>query len=561
MGIVVDVPPRSANGSPRWIGSLGLALALTVVHAACGGGDDDVVSTGSSLVSTETSSVSTETSSEATDASEDLTTITGDGGASIELPVDLATADTSVASVSSLDGLPLTGDPAAFAGGVRLEPHGTTFTDPVIVTIPLLGRQQPGRALRMYHWDGVESGWAETDFFATVAPDGMSAVGEVTHFSYYILQPSAVEAVADGMFGDIEGAVLGLGDDATDADAVVAAFNEVLRAVPPRFPLFVSIPLDVPTPNGYQCFSPVGFYFEFDHQGVDGLPRPLVARQGDFDDEYVEFRIDYYRDVDVERGGAHPLSALGSFAVHVYWRSAPPRLTIGARPSSIWERDDIDVSADLSCDEQGGLAEQEIIFESDTIDSSNFSPESGETDQAGHIQTTLTTQDLWSGEHHIHGLYQWTSQDGSQNETVRATAVIIVGGLTGAWKISGSETWSNCTDPEDNGTWPGTVKFFMDELGDGTVTGGGSWPRTSESFDGRVTKTGTTTFSITGSTNYVEKYENEDGDVYWTISGSSTFEGSGSVATQTIDFTWRGQDQFGDTCSFTGRGRATYVGP
>lgn len=561
LSTLVLVPPRSANGPPRWIGSLGLALALGTVPVACDGGESGIVGAGSSPESGGSTPVSVEVGPDPPVASVALTTIRSGDGASIELPTDLATADTSVAAIVSLDGLPLTGDPGSFAGGVQLEPHGSTFAVPVTVTIPLLARQEPGRELRMYYWDGVASGWTETGSFATVAADGMSAIGHVTHFSYYILQPSAVEAVADGMFGDIEGAVLRLGDDATDADAVVAAFNEVLRAVPPRFPLFVSIPLDVPTPNGYQCFSPVGFYYEFDHQGVDGLPRPLVARQGDFDDEYVEFRVDYYRDVDVERGGAHPLSALGSFAVHVYWRSAPPRLTIGAQPSSVWERDDIGVSADLLCDEQGGLADQEIVFDSDTIGSSDFSPESGDTDQAGHIRTTLSTQDLLPGEHHIDASYQWTSQDGSQNETVRATAVITVGGLTGTWKISGSETWSNCTDPEDNGTWPGTVKFFMVELGDGAVTGGGSWPRTSESFDGRVTKTGTTTFSINGSTDYVEKYENDDGDVYWTISGSSTFEGTGSVATQTIDFTWRGQDQFGDTCSFTGRGRATYVGP
>jgi hypothetical protein len=46
----------------------------------------------------------------------------------------------------------------------------------------------------------------------------------------------------------------------------------------------------------------------------------------------------------------------------------------------------------------------------------------------------------------------------------------------------------------------------------------------------------------------------------WRTYGVAGFSGTGSIETQTIDFTWSGQDTEGDTCSFAGRGKATYSG-
>ncbi|MCJ7781634.1 MAG: hypothetical protein MUQ27_12505, partial [Acidimicrobiia bacterium] len=121
--------------------------------------------------------------------------VTGGVGAAVEVPASVvAEYEISVDPIASLAGLPPTGDPDAFAGGIVLEPHGLLFDEPVVITIPLIREQEPGRQLRLYYWDGFGDVWEETDFTAVVAADGMSASGGVTHFSYYVLQPSGIDA-------------------------------------------------------------------------------------------------------------------------------------------------------------------------------------------------------------------------------------------------------------------------------------------------------------------------------------------------------------------------------
>lgn len=40
------------------------------------------------------------------------------------------------------------------------------------------------------------------------------------------------------------------------------------------------------------------------------------------------------------------------------------------------------------------------------------------------------------------------------------------------------------------------------------------------------------------------------------LSGTAEFTGTGSIGGNSMEFTWEGRDQSGDTCSFSGKGTA-----
>jgi hypothetical protein len=161
--------------------SLRRLVIVAIVVAACGGAPETV-------------STTSEPAAPAVSASSRV--VSGPGGAEVRLPPEADGLDVVVEPIDSLEGVFPTGDPAGFAGGVVLQPHGATFDQPVEITIPLTTELTPGRQVRLYYWDGEGTAWEETSFFATVQTDGMTAVGAVTHFSYYVLQPSAIEATS-----------------------------------------------------------------------------------------------------------------------------------------------------------------------------------------------------------------------------------------------------------------------------------------------------------------------------------------------------------------------------
>jgi hypothetical protein len=477
--------------------------------------------------------------------------VTGGTGAAVEVPAGLAAEhEITVDSIASLDGLPPTGDPDAFAGGIVLEPHGLAFDEPVVIRIPLIREQEPGRQLRLYYWDGLGEAWEETSFNALVAADGMSATGEITHFSYYVLQPSGIDAEEDGIFGDIEGTVKDGTLRGNDLAAVTqAVFDQAMAHVNGRFPFGSPRPFEIPAVNGYNCYEPVGMFFLFDH-GSEGIETPLTETMGDIDN--VEFRIDYIREVDItvkDRNVEHEV--MGTLVANVYWRSRPPMIDLVGSRTAMWAGESATVSAILTCGEYP-MRGVEIDFSvSNPNPLVSLSQELGFTGPDGRTDTTVETVDGASGTVTVRAEHLWTDLKGDIAATVDDFVHISLGGINGTWRVTGTETLSNCTDPTDNGTDSGSAEVEFIQLDDGTFTGFGNFPRTSEVIVGTVARTGPATFTMTGTTNYVEDYDG------WTVTGTSTFTGHGSIERGTIEFTWKGRDQTGDTCSFSGEGQAT----
>lgn len=501
------------------------------------------------------------------------TTITDDGGAYAIIPADAPVDGQTVAvgTLSSLAGLPPTGDPAAFSGGIVLEPHGAVFDTPVTIAIPLTQQQTPGRELRLYYWDGAGEAWQETDFFAVVGADGWTASGEVTHFSYYILQPSQIEAQLDGIFGDIEQIVTDVTFDGGDLATVTgAAFLDVVAHVNARFRLGDLLPMDLPVPNGYNCYTPVGLYIQFDHGGAPGIPRTLVEEIGDT--KNVEFRIDYLRDVDVYvKEGDLENQLLGSLAVNTYWRSTPPSLALTSSRSKLWGGDSSSLTATLMCGDHAMKGQPVEFSLSAGTRSGSFDPGSDDTDGAGRAETVFTAGEAADKATVVEAYYQWSNQHGDVHLTLTGAAEIAVGALTGTWTVRGSETVSGCTELDDNGSYSGSAEVHFDQSGQ-TFIGWGNFPRESDMITGTVQRNGTTRFTVKGTSDYIEVDEQADRDddsacaahescEEWKTYGVANFSGTGSIETQTIDFTWSGRDTEGDTCVFQGRGKATYTAP
>lgn len=476
--------------------------------------------------------------------------VTGRTGAAVEVPAGIAAEyEITVDPIASLDGLPPTGDPDAFAGGILLEPHGLAFDEPVVITIPLIKEQEPGRRLRLYYWDGLGKVWEETGFTAVVSADGMSASGEVTHFSYYMLQPSGIDVDQDGIFGDIEGTVTEGTLSGDDIAAVTqAVFDGAIGHANARFRFGTPRPLDIPAFNGYNCYEPVGMLFVFDHAS-EGIETPLTETIGDIDN--VEFRVDYIREVDVtvkDRGVEHEV--MGTLTLNVYWRSRPPMIDVVGSRTAMWAGDSATVSAHLTCGEHPMRGVEVDFSLSNPQPLVGLSEELGFTGSDGRANTIVETVEGASGIVTVQAEHLWTDVEGDIAATVNDFVHISLGGINGTWRVTGSETWSNCTDPTDNGSSSGSAEVVFIQLDD-TFTGFGNFPRTSEVIVGTVARTGPTTFTMTGTTHYVEDYDG------WKVTGTSQFTGLGSIASGTIDFTWSGRDQTGDTCSFSGKGQAT----
>jgi hypothetical protein len=486
-------------------------------------------------------------------------TFIGPGGASVAIRVSEIPPGTEVAiqALSGLDGLFPTGDPAGFAGGVSLEPHGLTFSTPVTVTIPLTIAQEPGRLLRLYYWDGDGTAWEETPFFAVVESDGRSAIGAVTHFSYYVLQPSALEAYQDGVFGDIENEIRvmsGRGSD--EGDITKSVFDLAAGQVAERFPLGSPVPLDVPLVNGYNCYAPVGIFMLFDH-GTAGVERPLVRTAGDI--ENVEFRIDYIREVDVSIKHLDvEIEIIGTLVANVYWRSQPPEMAVSTERTDMWPGESSGITVELTC---GGepMEDLEVDFTllSDPLNVA-LSEELGFTDTIGNTGSVVESSEDAGGLVAVEIAHLWTDQPGDSSWQLTEVVEIGIGGISGTWDVTGQETWRNCTDPEDNGTWSGRGEVTFDQQGE-TFTGFGTFPRTSDLIVGTVQQTGRNSYVVDGAVDYAGDWGecNPDDCWEWIIGGTSEFSGIGSIGTESIDFTWEGADAWGDTCTFTGEGVAT----
>jgi hypothetical protein len=337
----------------------------------------------------------------------------------------------------------------------------------------------------------------------------------------------------------------------SEAEVTRTVYDQAFAAVKARFPFDEPVPLDVPVVNGYNCYSPVGIFMLLDHGSI-GIETPIVETVGDIDD--VEFRIDYIREIDVtvrHRDTATGLDVenevTGTLVANVYWRSQPPDLDVATIETAIWAGESTDGLAGLSC---GGEPMESLELDYRLRSDPTFvelSESLGFTDPDGISTTTVSTTDLASGIITVEVEHFWTDQPGDRVRTITKTAQIAVGGLTGRWRVTGEETWRNCTDPLDNGTYGGTGEVTFAQNGD-SFMGGGTFPRTSDSIEGEFRRTGRNTFEVSGTVEYVEDYDG------WIVRGTSGFVGTGSIVTESIDFTWNGADSSGDTCTFTGKG-------
>jgi len=490
--------------------------------------------------------------------------VTDNGGASVSIPAGILTEQMSV-TVGTLDkatGLPPTGDPLSFSGGISLEPHGTVFSNPVSISIPLAQPQSPGRQLRLYYWNQVSKAWEETDFFMTVSMDGTSAHGKVTHFSYFILQPNQIESEIDGIFGDIEGAVSQATLAGGDLKAAIQAVDSEVNAhVNGRFSLGKPVAMDIIAQNGYNCYQPVGMYFEFYHNGEPELPNPLVVTIGDIDN--VEFRIDYLREIDVTvKAAGIENNVVGQYTVNVYWRSTPPILTLSSDASKLWGGDDTTVSASLMCDDDA--MEGQLI---------NFSVPSGsrngslnydgiQTDSSGKANVVFTALPEAQGIVTIQADYNWSNVNRSVQLKLSDSVDLTSGTLTGTWAITGKESVSGCQNPLDNGSFSGGGAVYLEQLDD-TFTGMANYPWVSDAITGTVTRTENGGYTFEGSADYIEEEVDCTSGTCITLTtqGIAHFNGAGSIGTQAFDLIWVGNDTVGDTCAFNGDGKATYVGP
>ncbi len=95
------------------------------------------------------------------------------------------------------------------------------------------------------------------------------------------------------------------------------------------------------------------------------------------------------------------------------------------------------------------------------------------------------------------------------------------------------------------------------------------FPRETDALSGTFRRTGPTSFVINGISRYAEEGDQADRDDdeactrgyscdTWETYGVIEFKGRGSIKSRTIRLTWKGRDTNGDTCVFTGRGKAKY---
>lgn len=509
---------------------------LVAISAGCGPSSEDRVQEGSS-----TTRVSVDPAIEV---------FRDEAGASVALPeTAVPNEPVRVAALGNLEGLPPTGDPESFAGGIRLEPHGLEFTDPVTVTIPLTRQQPPGRQVRLLYWDGEGTAWEETEFVAVVHDDGWTASAEVTHFSYYVLMPSAIQAEADGIFGNLLEAVsVATSRGGDEVAATEAVFSSMIGNVNARFPLHQRVLLDVPIPNGHNCYAPVGYFFLFDHARPEGLEEPLELDYGDLDD--VEFRIDYVRDVDVSvKQGEVEIQVAGTLVANIYWKSVPPEMSLTADREIIGPGDSATLHARLRCGESP-MGKEKVAFV-DHSGAGTLTPPTAKTGKGGTVDSVFSPGSIGSDRVVVSAEYDWTNQRGDVSLVVDDWAEFAIRSVTGTWTVNGQETWTGCLKPEDNGTYRGSGHVYFTEL-DGTISGYGEFPRSSDLIVGTIVWSGNS-FTLRGTSNYREDYGG------WTVTGTTEFTGHGTLGSA-ITFTWDGQDLTGDTCTFHGKGTATLGG-
>ena len=374
-------------------------------------------------------------------------TATDPGGAKVTIPAGALAAGTAieVATYSSGDACPNpTGPVPDFFGGAMFGPPGLQFAIPATVTIPCNRDLTPGNQFPLFVWDDVASAWAQTDFIATVAPDGKSFSAPVTHFSIF----GGFSDGSGGLFGDIDNQLCASGDPASVMGDFINAFKRDIADVGDK------------GIYDHQCNEVTGIDFDIGLE-IEGNRVNDFVREGETADESIMFV--YTSDCVSGNSAGGYIDA----TIVIYYECTAPEILATAAPSQVEQGGSSTVSATLKC----GAAPypgQTILFE--CSGDGEINTDQATTTSAGHAETTYHAPD-YNGEATVTAYYD-ACDDDPNAQTVQASTEITVGSSwTGTMTINFSHPLPDPPLLEFADVL--TIEFGFD-IDEGTISGTGT---------------------------------------------------------------------------------------
>lgn len=170
-----------------------------------------------------------------------------------------------------------------------------------------------------------------------------------------------------------------------------------------------------------------------------------------------------------------------------FWATSAPTLTLDVAPGTVWAGDSAQLSATLSCGEQG-FSGEEVTF---VLEHGSWAGALADsqvlTDGSGVAETTVNTQENRRLTERIDAEFEWRQPFGRRPETIAAFAPLRLFSLAGDWAMTGQESVQSCGDPEDNGLFTGTGAVTLSQLGS-TFTGTAEFPTILSLFQGDVAR-------------------------------------------------------------------------
>ena len=261
-------------------------------------------------------------------------TVSAPNGAGVVVPPDAIpdALEISVTTYESVADMPAEYHSSLVGahGVADFGPDGAVFEKPVHITIPSPNPLNPGDEYRLYMWNDKEGAWQETEYVATVDPDGGSYSAEVTHFTTYT---GSVQQGPDGYFLPLEEywveyqypdpakydqrtRTLILFNNETNLER---RFNRWVA----EFPSKTDRELDKLVRMEDCCWQEVGLLFRYQFQDAEleydfakdkELPQPLPP-------DY-HWREHIYKEVPASNGRTW------SATIVIYWKSKAPKITL-----------------------------------------------------------------------------------------------------------------------------------------------------------------------------------------------------------------------------------------
>jgi len=301
-------------------------------------------------------------------------TVTDSNGVSVSIPPGALSESVNISVISYSDNssspsgwCPVPG----FAGAVEFGPDGLTFLTPVKITIPVSNPKTPGEKFPLILWESGSDTIVQTDFMATVNPDGMSFSAEVTHFCGY-----------GGI--DVNYLIEG-GDPETFLDLYIEWYQnskKKIRAIEDR------IKLGDKRAKNNECWEVVGLDFILDWE-INGQRDGEMKRVGRSTDNSDAPLIMIAVDWDISDGNS--MTVFIQLTIVAYYDCTAPEITVKANPSTLLEGDTSEVSANLLC-EGTPMVDKEVQFEVSS-GPGKVNPTTATTSSGGDAQVTFTASD------------------------------------------------------------------------------------------------------------------------------------------------------------------------